>query len=93
MLITKFFFYFSVLRFSLRSEEAEGECLVQNCRVLISDLKISSLSKISVMDFRFHYVLVAVAVWRCGSIKRVVENISPSSGYTRHCVKCFLYDL
>jgi len=82
-----------VLRFSLRSEEAEGECRVRNCRVLISDLKISLLSRICVMDFRFHYILVAIAVWRCGSIKRVVENISPISGYSRHCVKWFLYYL
>jgi len=47
MLVKKlFFFYFSVLRVSLRSEEAEGACRVRNCRVLISDLNISPLSRI-----------------------------------------------
>ena len=79
--------------FSLRSEEDWGRVACWNFHVFISDLKISSQSRIWATGFRFPYSLVAVAVWRGGSIKRVVESISAGSGYARHCVKWVLYNL
>jgi len=45
------------------------------------------------MSFRLPYALFAVAVWRCRSIKPVVQSVSPSSGYANYCVKWFLHNL